>query len=224
MSADPIRDSGGIGRSRRLVPISFAAVVIVGASVLGVLISGIAAFASDPPGAYTESIAGVSTALCEDSGPLSVSHALPGPSGLGGHATSEQAVRSLEASISATATLAYHAHQAGAEAHPSYDGLQPPSGDGDSRATLTEDELHELVQLLGPSRRFSTSYSRAIEHDGDTKHFFDIPSSETGVVEARIVAEKADELWYVSEVYACASTFVTDFDRFQELRQKETGR
>lgn len=44
------------------------------------------------------------------------------------------------------------------------------------------------------------------------------------LLRARIVTESSGGLWHISEVYACASTFVTDFDRFEELRTKETGR
>lgn len=211
-------------RHQSSVPLLLAGILIVGAAILGVLVSGIAASASDSPGAYAKTIAGVPTALCVDQGPLSVGHAMPSPYVAEGFETPEQAVRSLEATINTTATLAYHAHHAGADAHPTFDGLQPQGANGGSPPTLTEDELHELVALLAPSRSFRTSVSTAVEHDGDTKHLFDIPSSETGIVEARIVAERLSGLWRISEVHACASTFVTDFDRFQDLRQKETGR
>ena len=208
-------------RRQRSVRASLAGVVVLASAALGVLVASMAASAADPPGSYTSVIAGSPTVLCKDDGPISMSHALPDPNESGMHATAEAAVRAFEDLVAGTATLGYHAHFGGAESHPVFDGLVP---DGiDSGPTLTEAELHELVDLLAPSRSFRTTVSTPVQHEGVTKYLFDVPSSETGVVEARIAVESTGDRWHVATVYACASTFVTDFDRFQELKRKEIG-
>lgn len=188
------------------------------AAILGVLFASVAASASDPLGIYSRTIAGQHTALCTAEGPLSVSHLLHDWGNGEGHATAEGAVRELEASMNNGATLTYHAHHVGSNAHPIYDGIVPdPSA---SLPTFTEEELNELVDLLKPQRGFRTSVQSSVVHGGETKHLFDVPSTETGVIEARVVVETTAGEWRVSEIFACISTLVTDFDRFKELRKK----
>lgn len=212
---DPVRSR------RKSVSIPLAASIVACAGILGVALAAASASASDPPGNYSRTIAGQDTALCAEDGQLSAAHLLHDWDDAERHATAEEAVRALEASMNNAATLTYHAHHVGSNAHPIYDGIVP---DPDAPLpAFTEDELHELVELLRPQRDFRTSVQSSVVHNGETKYLFDIPSAEPGVVDARIVVDTSAGEWRVGEVFACISTLVTDFDRFKELRKKEVA-
>ena len=206
---------------RKAVSVPLAMLIVACAAILGVSLAAVSASASDPPGNYSRTIAGQDTALCAEEGPLSVSHLTHDWSDSEGHATAGDAVRELEASINDAARLTYHAHHVHSNSHPIYDGIVP-----DPDAPLpkfTEEELNELVDLLQPQRNFRTSVQSSVQHDGGTKSLFDVPSTESGVIEARIVVDTSGGEWRVSEMYACISSLVTDFDRFKELRKKEVA-
>lgn len=118
-----------------------------------------------------------------------------------GYMTPEEAVRAYEADIRRTAV---------------------PSSRLEQKAGKVV--FDKMTNLLAPSRTFQTTVSRSVKFDSGTVYFFDKPSDSNGVLEARVVVGKVEERWVVLEAFRCASTIVSDWDQFKELRTQEVSK
>ena len=77
----------------------------------------------------------------------------------------------------------------------------------------------ELRRMLGPTRE--TEYRESVYGTPDGQAFFDVPSSGSADLEARVVvSEYPDDGWKVTEVIQCMSVVVTDIDLYNQVAKE----
>lgn len=71
----------------------------------------------------------------------------------------------------------------------------------------------EARELLAPSLNFKVDQEPSLTRDGVA--YFDTTSNSEEFLEARVVVEKGEFGWRVSESFRCESTIVTDYARWE---------